>query len=60
MFLTIYVAVCRPDQYKCPSDDKCISRDYLCDLEVDCDDGTDEVLVNCSKYNTDHTKVFAI
>ncbi|KAJ8360629.1 hypothetical protein SKAU_G00171540 [Synaphobranchus kaupii] len=33
---------CRVDQAKCPSGE-CIPRDYLCDGEKDCPDGSDEI-----------------
>ena len=34
------------DEWKCP-DNTCISRDWLCDGDDDCNDNTDELPSNC-------------
>lgn len=36
------VATCGPGQFKCFSDNGCISEKYLCDGDFDCKDGSDE------------------
>lgn len=39
---------CSPEQFQCKSTGKCISPDWRCDYDKDCEDGTDEM--NCSEY----------
>lgn len=43
---------CRPDLFKC-SDDLCIPRIWLCDLEKDCENGEDEDQHNCKHLYND-------
>ena len=38
---------CNSDQFLCPSDDTCISKDLRCDGKEDCDEGDDEF--DCSE-----------
>ncbi|KAG7271027.1 hypothetical protein CRUP_015235 [Coryphaenoides rupestris] len=40
---------CRVDQAKCQSGE-CIPRDYLCDGEMDCTDGSDEFRCECAQF----------
>lgn len=36
------------NRYTCPSNGKCIMKEWVCDGEPDCEDQSDEV--NCGKY----------
>ena len=42
-------AACNPiSEFRCANDRMCVSVDFLCDLEDDCGDGSDEQ--NCRKF----------
>ena len=38
---------CLPDYWKC-ANGICVDKNYVCDGEEDCDDGSDELSENCS------------
>lgn len=38
---------CGSDEIECLDDGSCVDREWLCDGEDDCDDGTDELLSVC-------------
>ena len=40
---------CSLNQFRCLSGDECVPREYLCDHDVDCRDGSDEN-PSCSMY----------
>ena len=40
---------CSPTEFRC-GNGQCITKDFVCDLEDDCDDQSDEH--GCGKYNT--------
>lgn len=42
---------CNYDEFKCLSDQKCISEKWLCDGYADCDDSSDET--NCDDIESD-------
>lgn len=37
---------CLPTEWKCPNENKCLSPDWICDFDHDCQDGADET--NCT------------
>jgi len=48
---------CTSSEYRC-SDNRCISKLWLCDGTRDCASGEDETLVSCSKYCYDSLHIF--
>lgn len=47
VLLVLAYETCRQDQFMC-RDQRCIGYEYLCDGDMDCRDGSDEVLYNCT------------
>ncbi|XP_037797170.1 MAM and LDL-receptor class A domain-containing protein 2-like [Penaeus monodon] len=43
-------SACGSDQYKCKSTGVCISRDQVCDFNLDCDQGDDEELCGTTTF----------
>lgn len=43
----VYVATCSPMEFRCKND-RCVSSDFVCDLEDDCGDLSDEQ--GCRKF----------
>lgn len=39
--------VCNSFEYKCEQENKCISKDLVCDDDIDCEIGDDEI--NCKE-----------
>ena len=37
------------ENFKCKSEEKCIPKGYVCDGDIDCDDGSDENIEICRK-----------
>lgn len=47
-------ATCPPGLFSCPGSYACVSRNWLCDGERDCPDGSDELAVaGCGNFNHD-------
>lgn len=42
---------CYENEYICPNTTQCIPKQWICDNDKDCEDGSDESHVNCSGKN---------
>ena len=42
---------CSPDEFQCVTGGRCISSDWLCDKDQDCEDGSDESPEHCDDPN---------
>ena len=54
MLLSI-VGTCHNDKFSC-GDGTCISKQWLCDGHVDCEDGSDEKTKMCGRFTVGHLK----
>ena len=48
---------CRDGQFKCKNG-LCIWKTFVCDGDVDCSDGSDEI-ISCSEYYPFHREIIA-
>ncbi len=52
LFVTdAYMLTCAVDEWACDTDGQCIDKMFVCDDDPDCNDGSDEKISLCGKYN---------